>query len=296
MKLVWLSDVHLCWLRKEKIEYFADSLWGDDNGPDVIVITGDVSDGKGVVHDLDTLVRACKKNNPDVSVYFVSGNHDFYGSSVVEMRKFIHANRVTDEAYLTDMDTVKLSANTCLVGTDGWCDAVLGDMYGNLVMSDWYQIAELRDAQHAAQRNGQHPIEGIAAACRAMAASEAKNLKKKLNKAVKQYDNIIVATHIPPWKDATWHEGKVSNDTYLPWFSSYVMGNMLEQFAIKYPTKGFTVLCGHTHGGGIYNVLDNMTCYTAQADYGSPSVAGIIEVDDYYPRMTYFDNPYSSET
>lgn len=46
---------------------------------------------------------------------------------------------------------------------------------------------------------------------------KARNLKPKL---------IIVLTHVPPFKEACLHKGKISDDDWLPYFSSKVMGDI----------------------------------------------------------------------
>ena len=290
MNLVWVSDIHLNFLNPDKIRKFANNLCDDDgNYPDHVVITGDVSDGKKLLSDLITLEVACRRYSPGMKISFVLGNHDFYGTSVADIRSDIRSEELHHNlwsTYLTAHGPVELSPSTCLIGTDGWCDGALGDIYGPLIMNDWYQIKDYHGASRV--RDG---MEEIARRSADLARREVENLRTMAAASVDCYENIIIATHIPPWKEATWHEDATSNDTYLPWFSSYVMGVFLNQLALDHPNHDFTVLCGHTHTGGVYRPLDNLTCYTAQADYGYPGVAGRLLVADSV-NMFEHDNPY----
>jgi hypothetical protein len=45
-----------------------------------------------------------------------------------------------------------------------------------------------------------------------------------------------------------------------------------------HPTRQATVLCGHTHGRGEVQMLDNLTVLTGGADYGKPEVQRIFEI------------------
>jgi hypothetical protein len=51
--------------------------------------------------------------------------------------------------------------------------------------------------------------------------------KPSLIKALKQYQTTIIATHVPPYERAAWHEGP----DYQPFFSSPTMGNMIKAAA-----------------------------------------------------------------
>lgn len=286
--IVWISDSHLNFVTNDKIKRLAHSLLDEDNvPPDHVIITGDVSDGNKLIANLFTLEEALQETNADVQLSVIIGNHDYYGSSVSGVRSQLRMADFAAINYLTSVGPVALTPNVCIIGTDGWCDAVYGDIYGNLVMNDWYEITDLRLAQ---QTGG---IESVARKCADLARKEVENLRSQAARAIAGgYKHIIVATHIPPWKEATWHEGVTSNDDYLPWFSSYVMGHFLDMLAVDNQDIEFTVLCGHVHTAGIYRARDNMICYTGQADYGNPSVAGRLKVDDFGVTMVEFNNPY----
>ena len=75
-----------------------------------------------------------------------------------------------------------------------------------------------------------------------MADIDANALKINLEQAVKQLpERVIVLTHVPPFKESCQHMGKVSDDNYLPYFSSKAIGDVLMPFAIDNPSIDFLV-------------------------------------------------------
>jgi hypothetical protein len=90
---------------------------------------------------------------------------------------------------------------------------------------------------------------------------------------------VIVVTHPPPFEGATWHEGSTTSDEWLPWFSCKAAGDALLEVAEKHPDTSFLVLCGHTHSGGVYSPRANVEVRTAPAEYGSPVVQAVVELD-----------------
>ncbi len=45
--------------------------------------------------------------------------------------------------------------------------------------------------------------------------------------------------------------GEISNDDWLPAMCCGAVGEVIAEVAAEYPECGFTVLCGHTHGGQV---------------------------------------------
>ena len=69
-------------------------------------------------------------------------------------------------------------------------------------------------------------------------------------------------------------------DTYpvfLPHFSCQAVGDVLLELAADYPKVDFTVLCGHTHGGGMVHIKDNLLVLTGRAEYGQPAIQKLFE-------------------
>ena len=82
---------------------------------------------------------------------------------------------------------------------------------------------------------------------------------------------------MPPLPEAAWHKGMASDAEYLPHFCNPTLGRILREACGKFSDTRLTVLCGHTHGEGVYRE-GNMTVLTGGAEYCEPKVDRVIEV------------------
>lgn len=106
-----------------------------------------------------------------------------------------------------------------------------------------------------------------------LADIDAKNLQQDLLLAIKQNPKkIIVLTHVPPFKEACMHEGKISDDEWMPYFTSKATGDVLIQIAKENASIEFLVLCGHTHSEANFQALNNLTVRAGSAEYGYPKI------------------------
>ena len=80
MKLAWLTDIHLNFLRPPALEAFLAML--ADTEADAFVISGDIGEAGDVAVHLYTSPTASAG-----PVYFVLGNHDFYRGSIAGVRR-----------------------------------------------------------------------------------------------------------------------------------------------------------------------------------------------------------------
>jgi len=97
-------------------------------------------------------------------------------------------------------------------------------------------------------------------------------LKSVMVPAAKQYPKVIVATHVPPFREAAWYQGRPSNNDFLPFFSCKAVGDVLLATARSHPECQVLVLCGYTHGGGELQALENLRVVTGPAEYGHPRI------------------------
>jgi Icc protein len=272
MRLAWATDIHLNFVPVAERCRFYDSV---RQQADALVVSGDIAESPNIgrfIHEMGMLV--------DRPVYFVLGNHDFYNGSIVDTR--FHVAHVIRECpnlvYLSQASVVELTPTTALIGHDGWADARLGDFVNSDVVervNDYRLIRELRqwEDQSTPDRSA------IRVALHALGDEAARHLTTVLNEAAAKYDRVIVATHVPPFREATWHDGHPSDDNFLPHFSCKAMGDALLGAARSYPECKMLVLCGHTHGGGAYEMLDNLQILTGPAEYGKPAIQRIVEVE-----------------
>jgi hypothetical protein len=81
---------------------------------------------------------------------------------------------------------------------------------------------------------------------------------------------VLLLTHVPPFREACWHEGHLSDDQALPFFACGATGEVLLEQMQSHPGRSMLVLCGHTHSGGAAELLPNLRVLTGGATYGSP--------------------------
>lgn len=262
-RLAWLTDVHLEFVDDRVRAALAAEVQA--TCPDGVVITGDTATANDVLDVLDQLAL-----NVSAPLWFVLGNHDYYGGSIAEVRARAAANAGRDgPTWLETAGVVRVGAHTALLGVDGWGDGRLGDYAGSqVVLNDFFRIQELTGLRRDTLRDR------IAALGDAAAAA----LRPALAAAVTWADHVVVATHVPPFREACWHEGRVSDDDWLPFFACGAVGDVLRQAAASQPNTWFTVLCGHTHGAGEVQIADNLRVLTGDAEYGAPKVQGLMIV------------------
>lgn len=264
-KLAWLTDLHLEFVRDDAtMEGLAASV--RDAGPDAVLVGGDTGTAASLEHHLRWLEEAL-----GVPVYFVLGNHDCYGGSIAGSREV--AARVSSGSrslhWLGGLGVVRLTAKTALIGHDGWADGRLGSGASSGVMlNDYLQIEELSglDREERFRRLA------------ALGDEAAAHFRQWLPEALANHERVIVLTHVPPFRDAAWHEGRTSDDEYLPHFASKAAGEVLLEMMASHPDRHLTVLCGHTHSPGVCQPAPNMMVKTGGARYGQPRLQEMVEI------------------
>lgn len=264
-KLAWVTDIHLNFLRKEEIKGFCQEILRFT--PEALLITGDISETPHLEKHLNLLAE-----NLQIPIYFVLGNHDFYFGEVAQVRQDM--TKLTNNSQLLKwvpaLGIVPLTKTTCLVGHDGWGDGRFGNYENTPVfLNDFLLISDLvvSDSRKLTKKLNQ------------LGDESAKFLADILPKALLEYKKIILITHVPPFKEASWHRGGVSNDDYLPFFSCKAVGEVLYEVMSKHTEKEMLVLCGHTHGVGEVQILPNLLVKTGGAIYGRPELQDIITAD-----------------
>ena len=139
VRVAWATDIHLDFLADPQVLAFAATLATDH--PDIVVLSGDLSHAELLEHHLRLLAQeiACP-------IYFVLGNHDYYGSSIAAVRQAVAelGARKTRLRWLPAHGVVALSEETAMVGVDGWADARLGDpQHTPVVLNDFIHIEDL---------------------------------------------------------------------------------------------------------------------------------------------------------
>lgn len=269
--LLWATDVHLDHLRAREAAFeFGRALSREQPEAVGLVVTGDIAEARSVERTLQDLVRGFSR-----PVYFVLGNHDYYRGSFQAVDRAVAATcRATEGLYWLRHEVVPLADAVLLVGIDGWYDAAYGDRNTDLELTDFMLIEELFAAQDESR-------EALLSACAERALGQARMLEQRLDNLNERERprHVIVATHVPPFQAAAWHEGKPSDARWAPFFSNKALGDCLLQCAERHSGIDYTVLCGHTHGSGTYRARENLTVHTGRAQYGAPDLAGLLEVE-----------------
>lgn len=258
MPLAWISDCHLDRAAPDAVSRFHATL--RNLAPKSVIVTGDVSNASRLIADLEAIADAAQ-----APLYHVLGNHDYYGSSVGIVRDAVLAltARRSDIQWLPPAGLIRLTAETLLVGVDGWADGRHGDaMRTPLVLNDDRLIAEV-----AAQ-------EGRAAKLvvkRILADADAARLGTLLDRATEQSPRrIVVATHVPPFVEALAPGSRESHPDWHPLLVSRATGRVLRAFASAHPGIEVEVLAGHSHRACRATILPNLTVTVAGARYGQP--------------------------
>jgi Icc protein len=264
-RIVWLTDIHLNFLLVQQVDSFLESVV--QLQPDVVLVGGDIAESHNLCQYLQQMQAAIA-----APIYFVLGNHDYYHGSIAETRK-----RVADFCrqyprlhYLTREDVAQLTEHVGLAGHDGWADGRLGDYPRSLVViHDSKLIAELAPLDK----------EGRWKVLQALGDEAAAHVRQVLPLAFERYRDVVFLTHVPPFREACWHEGRLSDDQWLPHFTCQAVGQAILECMAARPHNRLTVLCGHTHGHGETQPLSNVLVITGGAEYGRPEIGRVLELD-----------------
>lgn len=277
-KYVWVSDIHLDHIESNRdlIGFFESTI---KNDPDGILISGDISNSKSLTYHLSAFEKVVQRQ-----IMFVLGNHDYYGSDIESVRKEmkIVSNRSQYLKYLPLSQYSVLTPNTALVGHDGWYDGLYGSAAdSNVMMNDWVMIADLvppgakTSIDVANMLQDRKPV--LMQIIQRQAHKAMIHVQNGIKSATKYHKNIIVMTHIPPFPIERFRNS--DDEDYYPWYASKLMGDMLLSAAKFYPNHHFTVLCGHCHTKSEIKLSNNLILKSASAQYGSPKICELINVD-----------------
>jgi predicted phosphohydrolase len=264
-RIAWLTDIHQEFVHSPReIQDFLDSVAAPK--PDCVLVGGDTSTANHLAETLLMLEVRLR-----VPVYFVLGNHDFYYGSIRQVRHLAEDLTRTHEClrWLPAAGIVELGPQTGLIGHDGWADGRLGKAGESQVMLSDYTLIDEFVGLPAQERFRQLNELGDEAA---------DYLRDVLPPALQLFPNLLLLTHVPPFRESCWHEGHISGDEYLPHFTCKAVGDVLVRAMQASPGCSLTVLCGHTHGEGRVSILPNLHVRTGGAKYGQPRLQEMISV------------------
>jgi len=263
-RVVWVTDIHLNFISMSGVEAFCQRIVSER--PDAILVGGDIGEAPDVADYLRLLADRLER-----PIYFVLGNHDFYFGSIAEVRSA--AEELTRQSewlrYLPCSGVVELTENTCLIGHDAWGDGRIGDYAGSkVVLNDYLLIEELTGLDRTTRLRKLN----------ALGDEAADYLGHLLPDALARYRQVLTLLHVPPFREACWHEGHISDEDWLPHFTCKAVGDLLRDAMRAQPDCQMSVLCGHTHGAGEARILPNLDVKTGGAEYGSPGLQELLIV------------------
>ncbi|MCM2271118.1 MAG: metallophosphoesterase [candidate division Zixibacteria bacterium] len=274
MRLAWLTDIHLNFLSPQELDVVIPALRRRE--ADVYLVTGDIGEADSLSDYLERLAQEFDK-----PVYYVLGNHDYYRGSIESVReKMLQLSlRLPALCFLTQAGIQKLTDSTCLIGHDGWPDGRFGDFENSQVLlNDFLLIRDFRRPSSNLNRLDPEVKYYWLSVMQRLADESARSIDRLLKHALAEYPKVLVATHVPPFREASLFNGKISHDHFQPFFASRVMGEILLSHADANPNAAITVYCGHTHGAGEFSPMPNLRVVVGGAEYGRPEVQRLIEI------------------
>lgn len=267
----WAGDLHFDQANDAAIADFARKVTDQDSK--VVLLGGDISNSTAIVRHLKYLSKAWN----DKQIYFVLGNHDYYGGSIKEIREVVreYTNKISNLHWLDYCGPVKLSDQTALVGNGLWCDWRAGKAEQSTVWLNDYLLIEELIFQGAPYNKLAH--KWTRDAVRKYAGLFTTQLLKDFKKVLKQgFKNIIILTHVPPFHEGSFFDGKVQDGDFAAHFVCYIAGAEIRNEIKNKTDVDVLILSSHTHGYGKADILPNLHTIGSKARYGSPELQELI--------------------
>lgn len=263
MKLDWITDPHLDHLRSEEdlIEFVKEL---HDRDSDALLITGDIAESATLYDFLGIVSGAYQR-----PVYFVLGNHDYYGAwrrqTHVRVRAVCSAVPEGILNWMPDAGVVRLDRKIAVVGHGGLYDAREGEPGMEMSMADFFLPHGIYDLADALARGAHHLFEAVESIARESADHVVEAATRAIDDGAKK---VLVLTHVPPFLEASYFRGRPSDVKSRPWYVNKTLGEALLVLTERHPDVGFTCLAGHTHGERGVHVRDNLYVRVGAARYG----------------------------
>ena len=243
MRLAWLTDLHLNFVTPGHVDRLCRAV--REAGADAVLLGGDIAEAPDVEEQLEGLgpERAAGLLRPG-QPRLLPGEH-----RPRPRRGRGLCARVPRLHWPPASGVIELTTETTLVGHDGWADGRFGDYERSEVfLNDYLLIEELAGLDENERLLRLNALGDEAAA----------HFRAVLPGALARSRRVIVLTHVPPFREACWHRGRVSDDAWLPHFACKAVGEVLVEAMASHPECEMTVLCGHTHSAGEAQVLPNL--------------------------------------
>lgn len=263
--LLWCTDLHLDLATEPNRNRFLSEL--SSTVFDAAVITGDIASASSVCDHLKSIAAACHPR----PVYFVLGNHDFYGAPMSQTYKRVTSlcRSVSNLRHLHHAGPITLDRHTALVGHHSWPDARCGWGRNTVVSSpDHWNIPDFRRLSHDERYRKMEQL----------GRQSAIAIRNSLIPALRFHRHVLIASHIPSFPTSALFDGKPCGPCHQPHFVNISLGAMLIGVARKNIGKRLTVLSGHTHHAKTDPILKNLHSHVGGARTGTPEVQEILNM------------------
>ena len=249
-KHLWITDCHIKILGRYKL---LNAIL--DQKPYAVFMTGDFSEGFSYLSDLEFIGKRI-----GLKFYFVRGNHELWGSSFAKVDQGIRelCLKYKNLVWMTDAGIVPLNEETCLIGTDGWYSAEVGNPTYLKYTFDWFMIEDFRKLPDMKAR-----IEKF----RELANDSAKLMSQRLEEAFETYKMVYMLTHIPTHPEANRVNSWLSEKFWEPYNTNLVLGQAIDKIMEKYKKRYLCVLSGHIHANMTVNLSRNSELRVGKGSY-----------------------------
>jgi hypothetical protein len=271
----WATDIHFD--HADRSGTMAPFLAAAGAGPKkALLVTGDISVAPKLIDHLKVLAMTKK------DVYFLLGNHDFYGGSIQMVVDYVTnwlTGKLTDPKvglcplnlhYLPISGVVAINKDSVLIGVDGYADGRAGNLLGsNIWLNDYVVCRTFNGCDDSPAKRPR--LQAILNQLGDESVAQFKALASQIDWAKKPPKTVYVATHAPPFQEAHFApDGKLGDAHWAPHFVNAGLGDAIKRVAMARPGTQFVVLAGHTHTGCRAKVAPNVLCLVGQANYGKP--------------------------
>lgn len=265
MKLLWLSDLHFdrvdARLRQTFYERLREAIW------DAAVITGDISVAGLLPTHLSELAETCAPRK----IFFVLGNHDFYGTG---FRDVDHAvaeccRKHPNLRHLGQEEIITLSEDSALIGHRGWADGrAWGGRWSGERTPDQDLIRDMRYVSTFAmyRKMGQ------------LGRESGDYFRALLPRALSCHRKLLIATHVPPFAEAVRFNGRPCEPSKLPHFVNASAGGVIKRIGEYFSQTRITVLCGHSHHSAKVRISPNLEVRVGGVRSNCPTIQDIFEI------------------
>lgn len=274
MRLIWMTDIHLNFVSSKDVNDLVKSIVAET--ADAVLIGGDIAEADSLD---DRLIEL--SNGIQIPLYFVLGNHDYYRSSITQVRNAMLrlSQRVPNLTWLPQAGVVQLTKDTALIGHGGWGDGRAGEYRSSILLNDFFLIDELQVTHGSLDPDPETVLcDSLQVTLQKLGDEAAEHFRVHLTSALETSCHVVLLTHVPPFIETCWHNGGISDDYWAPHFTCQAVGAVLREIMSSHEQQQLTVLCGHTHSSGLVQILPNLKVVTGEAVYGEPCVQDVLDI------------------